>query len=81
MSSVSHQPLHERVERVLETGDLRLIYGLGVPLLVVVAGVCAVAVAHSTWLVIPLITMVVALTGIVLVGVAQMLDDSGDRDE
>ena len=81
MSSVSHQPLHQRVERVLETCDLRLIYGLGVPLLVVVAGVSGVAVAHATWLVIPLMTMVVALTGIVLVGVAQMLEDGGDGDE
>jgi hypothetical protein len=38
MSTTSHRPLHERVERVLETGDLRLVYGLGVPLLAVVAG-------------------------------------------
>ena len=81
MSTTSHRPLHERVEHLLETGDLRLIYGLGVPLLVVVAGVSALAVAHATWLVIPLMAMVVALTGIVLVGIAQMLDDSGDRDE
>jgi hypothetical protein len=43
--------------------------------------VSALAVAHATWLVIPLMTMVVALTGIVLVGVAQMLDDGGDGDE
>jgi hypothetical protein len=77
MPSTSHPPLNERVERVLETGDLRLVYGLGVPLLVIVAGVSALAVAHATWLVIPLMTMVVALTGIVLVGVARMLDDDG----
>lgn len=81
MSSPSQRPLHERVERVLETGDLRLVYGLGVPLLAVVAGVSGVAIAHAAWLVIPLITMVVALTGIVLVGVAYMLDDSGDGDQ
>ena len=74
-------PLHERVERVFEAGDLRLVYGLGVPLLVVVAGVSALAVVHATWLVIPLMAMVVALTGIVLVGVARMLDEGGDGDQ
>ena len=81
MSAPSHRPLHQRVERVLETGDLRLIYGLGVPLLVVVAAVSGLALAHAAWLVIPLMTMVVALTGIVLVGVGYMLDDNGDGNE
>jgi hypothetical protein len=80
MSTVSPPSLHQRVERMLETGDLRLVYGLGGPLLVVVAGVSAVAAAQATWLVIPLMAIVVALTGIVLAGVARMLADGAEED-
>jgi hypothetical protein len=74
-------PLHTRIERLLQSGDMRLLYGVGVPLFLVVVGVGAIAIAGAEWLVAPLLLAVVALTAIVLVGFTQMLNDSDDGED
>ena len=74
-------PLHTRVERVLESGDMRLVYGVGIPFLLVIAGIVAAAVAQSMWLVAPLMIVVIALTGVVMVGFAQMLAEDEDEPQ
>jgi hypothetical protein len=74
-------PLHTRVERVLESGDMRLVYGVGIPFLLVIAGIVAAAVAQSMWLVAPLMIVVIALTAVVMIGFAQMLAEDEDEPQ
>ena len=74
-------PLHERVERILESGDMRLIYGLAVPLLIAIGFIVALAFSGKTWLVAPLVLVIVALIGIIVIGFNQMLDDDEPDDE
>ena len=62
-------------------GDSRLLYGMGGPLLVALAIICARLVAGAEWLVIPMMLTVVALTGVVLVGFSRMLKDEDEREE
>lgn len=74
--------LHRRVERLLQSGDMRLIYGMAVPLLIVVGLVIALAISGQTWLVIPLILVVIILTAVVMIGISQMLgDDENDEED
>jgi fatty acid desaturase len=80
MPVTTHHPsLHERVENATSAGDLRLIYGLGIPLVAMVGFIAAAAVAGQVWLIAPLMLLVLGMTAIVLVGFAQMLDDGDDR--
>jgi hypothetical protein len=74
-------PLHERVERILGSGDMRLIYGLAVPLLIAIGFIVALAFSGKTWLVAPLVLVIVALIGIIVVGFNQMLDDDAPEDD
>ena len=81
-------PLHRRVARLLESGDLRLIYGTAVPLAIVIGLIVALAFSGRTWLVAPLVLVLLILTGVVIVGFMQMLEedevedlDEDDRDE
>jgi hypothetical protein len=59
---------------------MRLIYGMAVPLLIVVGLVIALAISGQTWLVVPLILVVIVLTAVVLIGIGQMLGDEDDED-
>ena len=64
MSGVPHPTLRHRVERMhrrLDDGALLLVYGLGVPLLLVVVWVAAMAVARMPWLVLPIGALVGAV--------------------
>lgn len=74
-------PLHRRVERLLQSGDMRLIYGMAVPLLIVVGLIIALAISGQTWLVIPLILVVIILTAVVMIGIGQMLGDEDEDEE
>lgn len=74
-------PLHERVERILGSGDMRLVYGLAVPLVIAVGFIVALAFSGKTWLVAPLVLVIVALIGIIVVGFNQMLEDEEPDDE
>jgi archaellum biogenesis protein FlaJ (TadC family) len=73
-------PLHRRVERMLESGDLRLIYGIAVPLAIVIGLIVALAFSGQTWLVAPLVLVLLILTGVVIVGFTQMLDEDEVED-
>ena len=65
MSGLPHPTLPhfvERMQRRLDDGDLLLVCGFGVPLLLVVVWVAAMAVARTPWLVLP----IAALAGAVV---------------
>jgi uncharacterized membrane protein len=74
------RPLHRRVEQLLQSGDMRLIYGIAVPLFVVIALIVALAISGRTILVIPLMLVVVVLTGVIMVGLNQMMSDDDEED-
>jgi hypothetical protein len=77
---MKHKTLHEKVEWLFESGDLRLIYGMAVPLLAAVGLITAFAIVGEWWLLPPLMFVVLALTAVVIIGFSQMLDDdSGDE--
>jgi hypothetical protein len=64
MGGLPHLTLPHRAERIhrrLDSGDLLLVYGLGLPLLLAVAWVAAVAVARTPWLVVPIAALVGAV--------------------
>jgi Flp pilus assembly protein TadB len=64
MAGLRHPTLPYRVERMhrrLDSGDHLLVYGLGMPLLLVVAWVAALAVADTPWLVAPIAVLVAAV--------------------
>jgi hypothetical protein len=75
------RPLHRRVESLLQTGDMRLIYGIFVPFVVVVGLIIALAFSGEELLVIPLMLVLVVMTGVVVVGLNQMMDEDEDDDE
>jgi hypothetical protein len=64
MSGLPHPTLPhfvERMQRRLDDGDLLLVCGFGVPLLLVVVWVAAMAVARTPWLVLPIAAVVGAV--------------------
>jgi Flp pilus assembly protein TadB len=66
--------LHERLESRIGV-DVRLFYGLLIPAAVVVAGVVALTISPTWWLLAPLVLLLVAATGIVVAGIGQMLSE------
>ena len=70
--------LNERVERLLGI-DARLFYGLFVPAALVVTLIAGLALSPTWWLLVPLIIVLVGVTGVVVAGTLQMLSD--DKDE
>ena len=70
-----HERLETRVEKTLGTGDLRMIYGVGVPFLLMTGLIIAALVLESAWLVAPLMVLIGVFTYVVLVGLNHMLDD------
>ena len=60
--------------------DLRLIYGLGIPFLLVVAGIVAFALVNELWLAFVLIAVIVVGGGVVMLGIRHMLDDESGPD-
>lgn len=72
--------LHDRMEKALGI-DARLFYGLFVPAAVIVVLVAALAFSPSWWLLVALVIALVGATGVVTVGILQMLGDDSDEDE
>lgn len=63
-----------RVERLLGA-DLRLIYGMTVPILVIVGLVIVLALHPQSWIVAAIVVIEVAALGLVLTGIFGMLED------
>ena len=70
-----HEKLEVRVESLLGTGDLRMIYGVGVPFLAMTFLIIGALVLEAVWLSAVLMVLIVAFTAVVLVGINHMLDD------
>lgn len=66
--------LHDNLEARLGF-DARLLYGLLAPAAVVVLLIAALAFSPTWWLLAPLALVLVGLTGIVVAGTLQMLDE------
>jgi hypothetical protein len=72
------EPLHSRIERT--TGaELRLIYGLGVPMLAAVGIIVAALVADAMWLIPVALLAVIGITVVVIAGFSEMLGED-DND-
>lgn len=70
-----HERLEVRVESLLGTGDLRMIYGVGVPFFVMTLLIIGALVLEAVWLSAVLMVLIAISTAIVVVGINHMLDD------
>ncbi len=69
------KPLHEKVESLFGSGDLRMIYGMGTPVVGMTLLIIAALVIGETWLVAPLMALIAVSTAVVLMGINYMLDE------
>jgi len=69
----------DSVERAVGA-DMRLIYGLGAPILLVLGVIVILALSPATWLVIAIVMIEIAALVVVLVGFMGMLNEP-DEDE
>jgi len=60
--------------------DLRLIYGMSLPILMIIGLIVLLALSPATWLVIALLLLEITALGIVLSGLFAMLDED-ENDE
>ena len=70
-----HEKLEMEVEATLGTGDLRMLYGMGVPVLVMTGLIIAALVLQTVWLAAVLMVLIGVFTAVVFVGLNHMLDD------
>ena len=70
-----HERLETSVERTTGTGDLRMLYGMGVPFLTMTLLIIGALVLEAVRLVWVLMALIVAFSAVVLVGLNHMLDD------
>ncbi len=71
----------ESVERVLGA-DMRLVYGMAVPILMIVGLIVILALSPATWLVVSILILEAAALGVVIYGFTGLLnepDEEGDR--
>ena len=68
----------ESVERTIGA-DMRLVYGLAVPILMVVGLIIVLALSPATWLVITILVIEVAALAVVLTGFMGMLNEPDDE--
>lgn len=60
--------------------DLRLIYGLGAPVMMIVGLIVILALTPATWLVISIIIIEIGALGLVVTGLMAMLDERDEDD-
>ena len=75
------EPLHTRLDRTFGVGDLRLSYGITGPLLAALALIAIFMIIGEWWLLPAAMLVVLFLTAVVVIGVGQMLGESGDPDD
>ncbi|HEX8208450.1 MAG TPA: hypothetical protein VF587_20475 [Solirubrobacteraceae bacterium] len=73
-----HENLETNLERSLGTGDLRMLYGVGVPFITMTFLIIAALVLEAVWLTAVLMVLIAAFTVVVLIGLNHMLDDEDD---
>jgi chromate transport protein ChrA len=74
------QGFDDSVERFLGA-DMRLIYGIGVPILMVVGLIILLALNPTTWLVVSILLLEVAALGLVVAALFELMRDDEDEDE
>jgi len=67
------------VERALGV-DVRLLYGMTVPILIVSGLIVVLALSPQTWLQIAVLVVEIAALGVVVAGFVGMLNDDGEED-
>jgi hypothetical protein len=80
-TSLSHafRGFDRSVERVLGV-DVRLLYGMVVPILMISGLIVLLALSPQTWLQIAVLLLELAALGVVLTGFVGILNDNGEED-
>jgi hypothetical protein len=73
-------PLEQQMEHLFGAGDLRLTYGITVPLLVALGSIILFLVLASWWLLVPTLLAVICFTVVVAIGISKMLDEQEDNE-
>lgn len=60
--------------------DMRLLYGMAIPILTVVGVICILALSPATWLVVAVLVVEGAMLGLVGVGFAGLFTEDGGDD-
>lgn len=69
----------ESVEHTLGA-DMRLIYGMAAPILIVVGMIVVLALSPAAWLVVVIVLVEIAALGLVLSGFTSMLNEPGEDE-
>jgi hypothetical protein len=69
-----HDPIHVRMTRLIGA-DMRLIYGIGVPMLATIGFIIGLAVSGQSWMVIPVVAFLLVTLAVVVFGLYGMLDE------
>jgi len=67
------------IERVLGA-DMRLLYGMAIPVLMVVGMIIVLALSPATWLVVSILVLEVAALALVVYGLMGMLNETEEQD-
>jgi hypothetical protein len=74
-----HYPLHERVTRTVGA-DVRLFYGIGIPMMATLGFIIAAAVSGQSWMAGAAVVFLIVTLGVVVFGFYGMLiEDEDDR--
>jgi hypothetical protein len=79
----SHTHPFEGFDRSVEHAlgaDMRLLYGMAAPILMVIGVIVLLALNPATWLVIAVLLLEVACLALVVYGFVGLLDEPGDQD-
>jgi hypothetical protein len=80
MSEHSTPTLHENIDELTGVGDARLLYGIGVPFLVMTALIIAFALDPSWYFLVLVMASIFAFGGVVIWGILRMLDEEEPRE-
>jgi hypothetical protein len=84
VSSTTHHNPFERFDNSMERwlgADMRLIYGMAVPILMVCGLILLLALNPTTWLVIGVLLLELGAGAVVLRGIMALLNDDGNDEE
>ncbi len=73
--------LHQKVDHLVDSDDIRVLYGVGVPLVAALVVIGVFLAVGEMWLMPAMMLVVFALTAVVTIGLNAMLSDSGDGDD
>jgi len=61
--------------------DMRMLYGVGVPILMILGLIVVLALSPATWLVVAILLLEVGCLGLVTAGIIAMLNEPGDDED